>query len=700
MKKKACMADGGLIYPQERAPKPEPPKQPSFVDHVKNLVNLVTGKDDRPPVTQKPPTANTLSDTRNAILTRHDEINKAANYARGGVIPVSGIGSGTSDSIPVIVAGKKVRLSDGEGAAILPAKTMKNKAAVEAVEEIIEATNGKPPVKDDEETEGMACGGVKAKHMAAGGIIDPETQKPKMTDYVVPTVAPTAQQIYGFDQKPAAYRSSSGVIRSGNSFSDAPSVGQTPQAVAPTPVETSAPTTGVVRNGNSFSAAPATPWLPEGGMLRPENRARLADISNNGALRQGRSIFGPQDQQQPAPTIAAPTAPAAVTPTVTPQQAAFSNEGRPAELNTAISQDQSLMHASTGNAGDARLNAQNGVLSFTDKSFDPTQQQFAPGVGAISNPRTGKAMVLAGSDAAAAPGPTDAYGNSTALTQQYQDQLDKLRSEGSGTAAGPQVAMLSSLKGEQADRDRFTQFVNESNAARLAHDLGTGGGTARTEAGKIAALHDMQRSNEAVRTGQTARDLAATHGANQLAVVDAQGKNQLAVTGAQGANQLATAGLQGMNQLANTGLSGQNQLAVEQVKQTSPESQLKMALAQGQVEDNKAQRTARTGLLAAIDSGNKEDTDLATKKAIAAGVLKSEKPTREFTFYPSAMGGGYRIDTLTGATHHVDVNGKATPVNMGQQQGATQAPQAAIDFLKKNPSQADAFKQKYGYLPQ
>lgn len=36
----------------------------------------------------------------------------------------------------------------------------------------------------------------------------------------------------------------------------------------------------------------------------------------------------------------------------------------------------------------------------------------------------------------------------------------------------------------------------------------------------------------------------------------------------------------------------------------------------------------------------------------------------------------------------------------GQQSGPTQAPAAAIDYLKKNPSQAEAFKAKYGYLPQ
>ena len=43
-------------------------------------------------------------------------LKKAANYARGGIMPVVGAGTGTSDSVPVVVAGQDVRLSNGEGA--------------------------------------------------------------------------------------------------------------------------------------------------------------------------------------------------------------------------------------------------------------------------------------------------------------------------------------------------------------------------------------------------------------------------------------------------------------------------------------------------------------------------------------------------------------------------------------------------------
>jgi hypothetical protein len=83
---------------------------------------------------------------------------RQVGYARGGILPVLGIGSGTSDSIPVVLAGHKVRVSNGEGVAVLPKKTMDTPGAVAAVESLIEQTNGKPPVpmKDGGEYAGGA----------------------------------------------------------------------------------------------------------------------------------------------------------------------------------------------------------------------------------------------------------------------------------------------------------------------------------------------------------------------------------------------------------------------------------------------------------------------------------------------------------------------------------------------------------------
>ena len=70
-------------------------------------------------------------------------------------------------------------------------------------------------------------------------------------------------------------------------------------------------------------------------------------------------------------------------------------------------------------------------------------------------------------------------------------ELAQLQANG-GQSEGPRVSMLQSLPAEQADRDRFAQFVRQADADRLAHDLANGGGNARSNAGRIAALNAMR----------------------------------------------------------------------------------------------------------------------------------------------------------------------------------------------------------------
>jgi hypothetical protein len=98
-------------------------------------------------------------------------------------------------------------------------------------------------------------------------------------------------------------------------------------------------------------------------------------------------------------------------------------------------------------------------------------------------------------------------------------------------ATGPRVSMLTSLPIERADRDRFTQFVRESDADRLAHDLATGGGNARTNAGKIAALNAMRGGIADALGNDTRLQLAQMQGANQMAV-----EGQRGARGGQGSN--------------------------------------------------------------------------------------------------------------------------------------------------------------------
>lgn len=70
-------------------------------------------------------------------------------FAQGGIVKIAGPGTGTSDDIPLTLRtggeGMNINVSNGEGLAVLPAKTMRNPEAVAAVNDIIETTNGKPP---------------------------------------------------------------------------------------------------------------------------------------------------------------------------------------------------------------------------------------------------------------------------------------------------------------------------------------------------------------------------------------------------------------------------------------------------------------------------------------------------------------------------------------------------------------------------
>jgi hypothetical protein len=504
MKKRKCMADGGILMagadaketpeemlarmnakyglgdagkpaPQPSTAAPAPAPQPTTQPSQQGIAGGLFGK------------------MIDAVGRRADEQNRVSRYARGGIMPVIGAGSGTSDSVPVIVAGQKVRLSNGEGVAVLPAKTMKNDAAVVAIEDIIEATNGRRPVKVDNE---LSHGGGHGEQKAffAGAVSETEEEKRRQSS------APTAKEVYS-----PAYGAASGIM---GALQSLPEGGVVRRAVQSGESVPGAIGRALVEGGG----------MPNGGLFGPPG-ARLQDSMRVAQMDSQGASPTPAAQQQPAITDPAVAPQSAARPAVAPQQASYSN-------NTG-----------TGDTGNANFDPQSGILAFTDTTFDPTKQMFQPGTGAITNPRTGKTMMLAPKEAGAsgiagAPlqqagaGSTDAYGNSTARTDQMKSEIAQLQA-----ATGPRVSMLTSLPIERADRDRFTQFVRESDADRLAHDLATGGGNARTNAGKIAALNAMRGGIADALGNDTRLQLAQMQGANQMAV-----EGQRGARGGQGSN--------------------------------------------------------------------------------------------------------------------------------------------------------------------
>lgn len=171
LRKGLRMADGGVV-PKETA------------EQVMARMNAKFGLGGTPAPTPAPapapkpaptpapsqPTATQgglLGKTTDMIRSRSEELRKAANYEKGGI--VHGPGTRTSDSVPV-------HLSRGE--AVLPGKTVDALGGPDAVEQMIESTNGKPPVRAGLRAGGSYADGTEGRY--------PYDGKP----------APTAQQVY------------------------------------------------------------------------------------------------------------------------------------------------------------------------------------------------------------------------------------------------------------------------------------------------------------------------------------------------------------------------------------------------------------------------------------------------------------------------------------------------------------------------
>ena len=100
--------------------------------------------------TQRAPVQPTpsIGEVINGIRQRHETLRSLAN---GGVVGArsyefEGKGTGTSDDIPMKVAGQNIHVSDGEKAVVLPAKTAQNPHALDMIEDVIQATNdGRQP---------------------------------------------------------------------------------------------------------------------------------------------------------------------------------------------------------------------------------------------------------------------------------------------------------------------------------------------------------------------------------------------------------------------------------------------------------------------------------------------------------------------------------------------------------------------------
>lgn len=287
--------------------------------------------------------------------------------------------------------------------------------------------------------------------------------------------------------------------------------------------------------------------------------------------------------------------------------------------------------------------------SFSQTGVEPTSHQTSPAPGDLLKgavrPSTG----------------VDAYGNSTAITQQLKGELDGVLAEKAAAQADFDARYANRptyAQQQQQDADRFTRFVNESDTARLAHDLGTGGGNAQTNAGKIAALNAMQQRDVAARADATAR-------AGQLLTADAA-RGQQAVLSKGQLLQHNTA----MAQILGSPLHQQGQL-------------IDMALKSGQLSQAQAIQDLQAQLLAAGKAGD------ANKQAQLALLLRqlSGKDAQEGKLI--SVGGGQEIDSDTGMLRTLPsqavyaVPGQEPRIISARTKGKPTFSQADLEFTAK-----------------
>ncbi len=256
----------------------------------------------------------------------------------------------------------------------------------------------------------------------------------------------------------------------------------------------------------------------------------------------------------------------------------YSNEGR-----------NSTSYTGVGNAGDAKFNADRGQLSFTDKNFDPTKQQFADGTGAITG-RGGRTVVYSGMGpgqqsgqqglSSAGPQPAGGWSNPYASGTSEHNMfnyggkdavtaLNTTRGAGGTSDMAQQLASLSAQRmggGQGGDGPGVTMLHSSTPPMELTpyRPLGRGitsglvpAAQRHAEAMMYSADVHAQTAAEANQTARRGQDMGLQ---SHLQGLDISGQYNLHNTGLQGRNQLQNTMMQGQNQLQNTGLMGQNQL--------------------------------------------------------------------------------------------------------------------------------------------
>lgn len=378
---------------------------------------------------------------------------RSGGYARGGILPVLGIGSGTSDSIPVVLAGHKVHVSNGEGVAVLPKKTMDTPGAVAAVEDVIEQTNGKPPAP-------MADGGKYA-----AGASPEEDGRPKFL---------SALPEGGVLATPQGRQQAAQAIANAPAIGSPLTIGGAQKPVTAEQMYGSAPP------ANDFQQRliEGQGLRPDVGLTGPRAVPQQAAFSNEGRIS---GILASNA------ALPAATAPVATTRPAQPQPAdGYSNEGRPSAI-------QAVNVAPAGAPTPAAVGSQ--------AKFPQPGEPVPSGTGSVRNNRTG-AVTPVGSPSIASPAPQQSVATPArfgvleavqpaaqpADTNRYRQTAEKiLLDESRGPGGGVAARLLMGMAGRAAGMD--------NDAARTLNETQAVAARAQQAAAELASTDSYRRAS-------------------------------------------------------------------------------------------------------------------------------------------------------------------------------------------------------------
>lgn len=656
-----CMADGGITR-QETA------------DELMARMTAKYGAPSAGPVQQQPapqvqqpaqpkPAQTQPTGSGQGILGilrgRKEAIDKAANFANGGI--VSGKGTPTSDDVPVKIKGRDYNLSDTE--AVLPSKSRQalgemlgaepgNVAQANAlVEKFIEQTNGKPPVSVEEGT-----------NLADGGLLDEEARKmnyqavtgtPTPAPIPAPTAAPaqpTDGISLGKSPAPTIYGNgglSADVVQSGietmrgqlaKPQSPAPAASGTAIVPASTPAQTVDDGYGGV-------------YTPGGGAIAPDKEGSgiLNGIVNffkdSAQAARGEKSYE-QIRAERAAGQASPTT--AQTPSLNDGKAAVKVDpfgAKPDQFSSPSNSDGTFM---TGKDG-ARPDSSGGGFVQKNVSYNvnPTSQE---GITKITSTSTNPLFTNIRPEDAVASLKNQAVG-----AQDVQEGLNR-----------------------HARAKAITQSIIDKQPVGGVGILGDGG---------------VEAAN-AEKTARWRQDelLSAAKYGNRAAGDAIQANAHLGVEGIRSATAQ-----RGQDVGAGITARGQDLTANTEANRLAVESPLKQAQAQGIMA-----QTESAQMLADI----KKKALAGDPQAMASYKALTQKGDTDYRDRYIKMNNrkvyndmGQIVGEESGGLFDA-ATGKLVDSGAGGQKQQQQAPAAAVDFLKKNPNQAAAFKAKYGYLPE